>query len=140
VILFAIRGFFYVKPKNMDLIFKKEVYRIVGICMGVQKILGYGFSEIVYKDAMEIEFIENTIPYIREDELLVHYKGRVLKHSFNADFVLFGSIIVEVKASEEGIIDKVISQTLNYLKASGCKVGLIINFGRTRMEYRRLVM
>lgn len=124
----------------MELIYKDEVYSAVGICMEVQKILGYGFSEIVYKDAMELEFVDHGIQYIREDELLVYYKGRILKHKFNADFSLFNDIIVEVKASDEGITDKAISQTLNYLKASHCKVGLIVNFGKTKFEYKRLVM
>ena len=124
----------------MELIYKNEVYNAVGICMEIQKILGYGFSEIVYKDAMEIEFTDHGIQYIREDELLVYYKGHILKHKFNADFTLFNDIIMEVKASEEGITNKAVSQTLNYLKASHRRVGLIVNFGKTKFEYKRLVM
>lgn len=124
----------------MELVLKNEVYTIVGCCIEVWKILGYGFSEVVYKDAMELEFVENELPFKREDELPVFYKTKVLKHKFIADFTLFDSIIVEVKACDEGINDQTISQTLNYIKASGCKVGLVINFGKSRMEYKRLIM
>ncbi len=124
----------------MELLYKDEVYAAVGICMEIQKILGYGFSEIVYKDAMEMEFADNGIEYIREDELLIHYKGRILKHKFSADFTLFNEIIIEVKSTEEGITDKAISQTLNYLKASRRKVGVIVNFGKITLVYKRLIM
>ncbi|MBK7290974.1 MAG: GxxExxY protein [Chitinophagaceae bacterium] len=124
----------------MELLHKTEVYTIVGCCIEVWKILGYGFSEVVYKDAMEQEFLENDLPFKREEQLPVFYKSRVLKHRFNADFSLFDSIIVEVKASDEGINNQTVSQILNYIKAAGCKVGLIINFGKSRMEYKRLIM
>ncbi len=124
----------------MELLHKTEVFTIVGCCIEVWKILGYGFSEVVYKDAMEQEFLENEMPYKREDELPVYYKSKLLKHSFIADFSLFDSIIVEVKACDEGINNQTVSQTLNYIKASGCKVGLIINFGKSKMEYKRLIM
>ena len=107
----------------MNLILKEEVYTIVGYCIEVWKTLGYGFSEVIYKDAMEIEFVEDGFPYKREDELSVHYKGKVLRHKFKADFILFDNVIVEVKSGEDGINSTVISQTLNYLKASGCRIG-----------------
>jgi len=123
-----------------QIIYKEEVYAIVGYCIEVWKVLGYGFSEIIYKDAMEQEFVDNTVPYCREDELSVFYKGKRLKHGFNADFTLFDNIIVEVKSGEDGILDKTISQILNYLKASGCRLGLVINFGKSGVEYRRLIV
>lgn len=131
---------FAVNSLKMELLLKDEVYTIVGYCIEVWKTLGYGFSEIVYKDAMETEFIEDQLPYKREEDLPVYYKGKVLRHRFKADFTLFDNIIIEVKSGEEGINDAVVSQTLNYLKASGCRVGLIINFGRTKMEHKRLIM
>ena len=123
-----------------QILYKEEVYAIVGYCIEVWKVLGYGFSEVIYKDAMEQEFIENTIPYTREDEFPVYYKDKKLKHWFNADFTIFENIIVEVKSGDNGIIEKTTSQTLNYLKASGCRVGLIVNFGKTRLEYKRLIV
>lgn len=122
------------------LLFKDEVYTIVGLCIEVWKNLGYGFSEVVYKDAMDLEFKRNIIPYIREAELLINYKGVYLNHKFKVDFILFDGIIVEVKSCEEGINGKATSQTLNYIKASGFRLGLIINFGRNRMEYKRLII
>ncbi len=123
-----------------QLLYKEEVYAIVGFCMEVKRILGYGFSEVIYKDAIEEEFLENGLAFIREDELSVNYKGKILKHKFKADFTLINNIILEVKSGEDGIIDKSISQTLNYLRASGCKIGLIVNFGKTRLEYKRLIV
>ncbi len=124
----------------MYLLFKEEVFTIVGHCIEVWKMLGYGFSEVIYKDAMEVEFVEGRIPYIREGELPVYYKGKMLRHKFKADFAVFNGIIIEVKSGEDGINKEVISQTLNYLKASGCRVGLVINFGRSKVEYKRLIM
>ncbi|HEX7847325.1 MAG TPA: GxxExxY protein [Chitinophagaceae bacterium] len=123
----------------MSLLFKLEMYAIVSYCIDVWKTLGYGFSETIYKDAMEREFFENQLPYIRENELPVYYKGKTLPHKFRADFLLFDDIVVEVKSGEEGINNMAISQTLNYLKASGFRVGLIINFGKSKMEYTRLI-
>ena len=122
-----------------NLLYKEDVYDIVGVCMNIYNVLGYGFLEIVYKDVMEIEFLENKILYIREKEFPIIYNEIKLKRTFFADFLLLDKIIVEVKANGEGISTEVISQTINYLKASGCRVGLIINFGKNRLEYKRVV-
>ncbi|HWR32488.1 MAG TPA: GxxExxY protein [Chitinophagaceae bacterium] len=122
-----------------NFIFKNETYQVIGFCMEVQKTLGFGFSEAVYKDAMEIEFLSVEMPHMREKELEVEYKGKRLKHKFFADFVCYDKIIVEVKSSDKGITDDHIAQTLNYLRVSGNTVGLIINFGKSRLEYKRLV-
>lgn len=122
-----------------QIIYKSEAYQIVGACMEVYNTLGYGFLEVVYKDAMEVEFLQRNLDYRREDEHTINYKGNVLKHKFFADFTLQDSIIVEVKANRDGINDEMIAQTLNYLKASGLRLALIINFGKTALEYKRLV-
>ncbi len=119
--------------------FKMETFRIIGLCMEVQNTLGFGFSETVYKDAIQMELINNNIPYIREAELNVSYKGSILQHRFFADFICFQQIIVEVKSSDKGIIDDHVAQTLNYLRVSCKTIGLIVNFGRKRLEYRRLI-
>ena len=121
------------------LIQKTETYQIIGICMAVHRELGFGFSEIVYKDALEIEAYINEIPIQRERQYEIMYKDQKLKHKYQADFVMFDNIIVEVKASRNGIADEHIVQILNYMKASGCRVGLIINFGKKSIEYKRLV-
>jgi GxxExxY protein len=107
--------------------------------MEVHKIFGYGFSEIVYKDAMVHEANLKNIYFEREKEFKVQYKQKILKHSFFADFVFFDDIIVEVKAIEGAINDACISQTLNYLKASGCRVGLVVNFGEKSLNHQRLI-
>jgi GxxExxY protein len=122
-----------------EFILKSETYRIIGACIEVYRNLGYGFLEVVYKDAMEIEFLHQDINYIREEEHAIDYKGVILKHKFLADYTLFERIIVEVKTNKDGITDDAIAQTLNYLKASGLRLGLIINFGKSALDYKRLI-
>ena len=121
-----------------DIIYKEESYAIIGLCMEVHNKLGHGFSEIVYKDALEIEFKENEIFYEREREFPINYKGQILQHSFFADLVVFDSIILEVKCVKS-LLDEHVSQVINYLRASDKKLGLLINFGRDKLEYKRLV-
>ena len=123
-----------------QLIFQEETYQIIGICMEVHRQLGYGFSEIVYKDAIELETIIKNVQADREKMFDVHYKGEKLGHKYFVDFVMFGKIIVEVKASRNGISDEHVTQTLNYLKVSGHFVGIIINFGKNKLEHKRLVL
>ena len=122
-----------------NLLFEKETYAIIGMCMEVHRILGHGFSEIVYKDAIMIEAEIKDIQIQREKEFKIEYTQTILKHSFFADFVFYDNIIVEIKAVEGAINDVCVSQTLNYLKASGCRVGLMINFGRKSLEHQRLI-
>ena len=114
-------------------------YRIIGACMKVHRFLGTGFLEIVYKDAIQIEFAKAEINYVREKEFDIDYKGIILPHKFFADFFVMDNVIVEVKATKDRISNDFIAQTLNYLKASSCSLGLIINFGKTSLEYKRLV-
>ena len=121
------------------LIYKTDVYDIIGTCMEVYNNLGFGFLEIVYKDAMELEFTEREIEYKREQELPINYKGRRLKRTFFADFILFENIIVEVKTNADGISDDAIAQTLNYLKISGNRIAVVINFGKCKLEYKRVI-
>lgn len=123
-----------------DFFSKDETFKIIGLCMEVHRELGFGFSEIVYKDAIEYEVNLNEIPFDREKKYSVNYKGKKLGHQYYADFVMFDKIIVEIKASQKGISDEHISQTLNYLKISRCSIGLIINFGKKSLEYKRLVL
>ena len=122
-----------------NFLFSSETYAIIGLCMEVHRILGHGFSEIVYKDALMLEAKFNNISAEREKEFKIEYKQTMLQHSFFADFVFFNEIIVEVKANKSSIGDESISQTLNYLKASGCRICLIINFGRKSLEHQRLI-
>ncbi len=123
----------------MDLILKEEAYKIIGICMEVHNSLGAGFLEIVYKDALELEFLRAGILYEREKEYEVNYKGVILPHKFFADFVVFDQIILEVKG-KSGIADEHVAQALNYLKVSGNRLALIVNFGEIKLSSRRVVL
>jgi len=121
-----------------ELIYKEEAFKIIGLCMEVHRELGHGFLEIVYKDALELLFRQNNIPYEREKEYDVVFRNVVLPHKFNADFVVYDKIILEVKAAVCLVNDN-IAQTLNYLKVTENKLGLLVNFGRIKLEYKRLV-
>jgi GxxExxY protein len=121
-----------------ELIYKEESYRIIGHCMEVHNELGHGFLEVVYKDALELLFEQNNIFYEREKEYDVYFRKKLLKHKFYADFVVFDKIILELKCVSK-LTDEHIAQTINYLKVSGNKLGLLVNFGRNQLEYKRLV-
>jgi GxxExxY protein len=121
------------------IIYKEESYTIIGKCFEVHNNLGPGFLEIVYKDALEYEFKKTGIPYEREKEYTVNYKGIVLPHKFYADFVVFDKIILEVEAVL-GIADEFIAQAINYLKVSNNKLALIVNFGELKLNYKRIVL
>ncbi len=108
--------------------------------MEVHSTLGHGFLEVVYKDAIEWEMQQRNIMYQREKEFPVFYKGARLQHKFFADFVLFDKIIVEIKSAENGISNEWLARVINYLKASGCKIGLLINFGKSKLEFRRVIL
>ena len=121
------------------LIYKEEAYKIIGICMEVHRILGKGHSEVIYKDAMEYEFLKAVIEYSREKQYKVEYKEFILPHHYNSDFVVFDKIIVEVKAIEI-LTNSHIKQTLNYLAASKQKLGLLVNFGQDSLAYKRIIL
>ncbi|MEX0995805.1 MAG: GxxExxY protein [Flavobacteriaceae bacterium] len=122
-----------------DLILKKESYSLLGVLFDVHNQLGSGFSEIVYKDALEYEFNALNIPFEREKEYKVKYKDTVLKHKFYADFVVFEKIILEVKSCEI-FTDSHIAQCINYLKISNNKLALLVNFKQDKLDYRRIVL
>ena len=118
---------------------KEENYEIVGICMEVHRILGSGLLEIVYKDALEIEFKNNNIPFEREKEFSIEYKGKVLPHKFYADFIIYDEIILEVKTVKE-ISNEHIAQTLNYIKLASSQIGIIVNFQNKSLTHKRLIL
>ncbi len=122
-----------------NLIYKDLSYKIIGTCFEVHNNLGSGFLEIVYKDALEYEFKKANIPFEREVKYEVNYKGLILPHKFFADFVINDKIILEVK-SVSSIVNEFIAQTLNYLKVSKNKLGLIVNFGELKRNYKRIVL
>lgn len=105
-----------------------ESYAINGAAMQVYNVLGHGFLESVYQEALAIEFTKRGIPYQREKELKIYYDGKELQQTNRADFVCYDDIIVEIKAVSE-LDGSHRSQVYNYLKATGFKLGLLINFG-----------
>ena len=107
--------------------------------MHVYNTLGPGFLEAVYQEALELELAKRNIPYEREKELSISYNGVVLKQTYRADFVCYGNIIVELKAVAH-LDDTHRSQVFNYLKATGYKLGLLLNLGNADgLEFERKV-
>ena len=115
-----------------------RTYEIIGAAMEVHKHLGCGFTEKVYQDALEKEFIRQGIPYEREVRMQVTYKGEPLDSEYIPDFVCYGNIIVELKAVKE-LEDLHRAQAINYLHVANAAVTLLINFGNTSLEYERFI-
>ncbi len=122
-----------------DILYKEESYKIVGICMEIHRTLGMGFKEAIYKDALQVEFQSNNIPFVREKQFKIEYKGIILPHRYYADFIVYNGVILEVK-SASFIVDSFVAQTINYLKASELKLGIIANFGEKSFTYKRIVL
>jgi GxxExxY protein len=113
-----------------------RTYAILGAAMEVHGTLGPGFLEAVYQEALAVEFESREIPFRREVELPVFYKGTQLRTTYRADFICFESVIVELKSiAKMSAIEE--AQILNYLKATGYEVGLLANFGEPRLTYKR---
>ena len=106
--------------------------------MEVHRVLGPGFSEVIYKDALEIELMDHNIPYQRDKPFNALSKDRRLKRRYNADFIVYDSLLLEAKAVES-IIDDFVTVAINYLKAADLEVGLIVNFGERSLKYRRVI-
>ena len=124
---------------NLEYYYKKdENYTIVGLCMEVHRILDPGLLEIVYKDALEIEFKNHNIPYEREKRYDVEYKGYILPHDFYADFVVYDDIILEVKSVKE-VTNEHLARTLNYMKLADTPIGIIVNFQNKSLSHKRLI-
>ena len=122
-----------------DLIYRDECYQIVGCCMEVHKLLGCGFKEAVYQEALEREFVDNDIDFEREKRLKIQYKGIPLKKEYSPDFVCFSKIVLELKAVSE-LTDIHHAQLFNYLRASKLRLGLLVNFGTTSLQFKRFII
>ncbi|GAB4374728.1 MAG: GxxExxY protein [Calditrichia bacterium] len=123
-----------------NLVYPDESYAIMGACFEVYRRMGCGFLEAVYQECLEIEFEFQKIPAIPQHELKLRYRERELKQCFKADFICFDKIILELKAVSR-LNDEHRAQVLNYLNASGYKLGILVNFGHhPKLEYERIVL
>jgi GxxExxY protein len=116
----------------------ERTYKIIGAAMEVHKELGCGFLEAVYQEALEREFLTQGIPHKAQAVVEIFYKGKPLNKVYQPDFVCYDEVVIEIKAIS-GLTGLEESQLINYLKATGLKVGLLINFGNKSLEHRRLV-
>jgi GxxExxY protein len=125
--------------EGKELILGDECYAVIGAAMEVHSQLGPGFLEAVYQESLEMELSSRRIPFEAQKTLTIVYKGRPLKKEYVADVICYGQIIVELKAMDR-LTGKEESQILNYLKATGFKVGLLINFGsHGKLEWQKFV-
>jgi len=122
-----------------NLLYSDLTFKIIGAAMEVHRELGHGFLEAIYHEAFALELSHRNIPFESESLLSITYKGKPLKKTYTADFICYDKILIEIKALSAMTSDH-FSQTLNYLKATGIKVGLIINFGTPSLTYRRLIL
>jgi len=121
-------------------LYRDESCAIMGACFNVYNEKGCGFSEELFQECLEIEFMHLGIHFMSQPEMTVTYRGRELKKRFRPDFTCFGKIVVELKALS-AITSEHRAQVINYLKATGFELGLLINFGHyPRLEYERLVL
>lgn len=122
-----------------QIIYEEECYRIIGAAMKVHNCLGFGFLESVYQEALGIEMMRRGIDFEREAPLPIMYHGILLSQRFRADFVCCDDIIVETKAVES-LTNAHRAQVINYLHATGCRLGILINFGsHGKLEWERIV-
>ena len=127
------------KQATASLLLERESYKILGACFEVYKDKGCGFLEGVYQDCLAIEFRMQGIPHVPQPQLHLSYKGEAVPHVYVPDFVCFEQVIVELKATSK-LADEHRAQLLNYLKASGMRLGLLINFGHyPGLEHERIV-
>jgi len=121
-----------------EIIYREESYAIIGACMHVHSQLGAGFLEAVYHEALEREFSLRKIPFQTKAPLRIHYGDLALSKKYIADFVCYERIVIEIK-STSFLHPNFLNQTLNYLKATNFKLGLLVNFGEPRLNYKRIL-
>lgn len=125
---------------NKDgLLFRQEVYNIVGACMAVQNELGSAFLEPVYQEALALEFEKRSIPFKKEHRLEIFYKEQKLEKKYYADFLCYDQIVVELKVCS-GLNDQHIAQALNYLSALKLKLAVLVNFGVPSLQWKRIIL
>lgn len=122
-----------------DLILKDECYRIIGACFEVYKQKGCGFLDAAFQECLEIALGLQGIPFEAQRQLAMTYQGRPLQQKYKANFVCFDSVLVELKVVDR-LADEHRAQVLNYLNATGLRLGLLVNFGHfPKLEWERIV-
>ena len=122
----------------MGLVYEDLTEKIIDAAFEVHKTLGCGFQEAVYQEAIEIEYGLRDIPFESQKQLEIKYKGVTLRKKYSSDFLVFSKIILKIKFEAKLTnIDE--ARLHNYLKVTGFKVGLLINFGTTKIEIKRIV-
>ena len=123
-----------------EIIYPKESYEITRSIYDVYNTLGSGFLESVYHEALEYELSRRNIPFNSKPEIKIHYRDIILQHTFIPDIVCYGKIILELKSVSQ-LMDAHIAQIMNYLKASGMKLGMLVNFGENNgVVIKRIVL
>jgi len=122
-----------------QLLYKDETYTIIGAAMEVHKEMGAGFLEAVYQETLALEFHLRNVPFVQQKPLALTYKGKLLQQRYIPDFIVYEQIVVEIKALKQlGPNEE--AQLLNYLKATGLRVGLLLNFGAPNLEWNRKIL
>ncbi len=125
---------------SKELILRDECYAVMGACFEVYKEKGCGFLEAVYQECLELELRDKDISFVAQPELALSYKGRPLKQTYEPDLICYGALLVELKAVS-ALADEHRAQVINYLHATGLKVGLLVNFGHyPKVEWERIVV
>lgn len=126
--------------RHEKILFKEECYEIQGAIFEVSREMGCGFLEAVYQECLEKEMSKCGIPFVAQQELQLTYKGDRLQQTYKPDLICYGKIIVELKAVKE-IAPEHKAQVINYLKATGKKLGLLVSFGTySKVEIIRLAL
>ena len=124
---------------SKEYLYENESYQIIGACFEVYKEKGHGFLEPVYQECLAIELEGRSVPFVEQPWLKLKYKGRELKQGYQPDFLCYEKIILEIKAVKK-MTDEHRAQVINYLKATGLKLGLLVNFGHyPQLEYERFI-
>jgi GxxExxY protein len=127
------------REERQPLLYEEDTRKIIGAAMEVHNQLGCGFLEAVYQEALEREFQQRGIPFVSQCNIQIDYKGVSLSKTYLADLVVDAKIIVELKAMD-ALTAREEAQIMNYLKASGMRIGLLINFGNPRLEWKRRIL
>ncbi|MFH0888347.1 MAG: GxxExxY protein [Planctomycetota bacterium] len=124
--------------KNDEFLYKDLTYKVIGIAMEIHRELQSGFLEAVYEEVMRKELEKAKIPFENQVKVDIYYKEEKLDKQYQADFIIDKKVLVELKGINK-ITDIERAQVINYLKATGLKVGLIINFGSKSLEWERII-